>query len=294
MIITVFFCWFNLLLVHHGNECVVSLNLSDGVYHSVAALWAQTTSKILLGVAFKDSPPSDNWLLAAKWHLINKLWYWNIWQNKTQTQMRINEMENELLLAGGSRRMCQTHYMNTMPVCLKPFSRHLFLFPSTFFYFQPYHKSLNNHSQTSSPQEEAWSAMKTAYFLIHSFLCVIEVRAARHKPTSDAELASLCVSLIGRAAQRLVISPLMSCCQWRKVIPHESTACCQGCQGPELFHLHSNTDAWVNRQQAPNLLPGLRGQDETKKMARSWNQRANSSGHVWFAKKFPLEWWEVL
>lgn len=92
-----------------------------------------------------------------------------------------------------------------------------------------------------------------------------------------------------RQPQRLVISPLMSCCQERKVIPHESTACCQGCQGPELFHLHSNTDAWVNSQQAPNLLPGTRGQDETKKMAHSWNQRANSSGHVWFAKKFPLK-----
>lgn len=171
--------------------------------------------------------------------------------------------------------------MNTMPVCLKPFSRHLFLFPSTFFHFQPYNKSLNNHSQTSSPQEEGWSAMKIAYFLIHSFWCVIEVRAAGHTPTptSDAELTSLCVSLIGHASRRLVISPLMSCCQWRKVIPHESTACCQGCQGPELFHLHSNTDAWVNRQQAPNLL-GPRGQDETRKTAHRWNQRANSSGHV--------------
>lgn len=177
-----------------------------------------------------------------------------------------------------------------MPVCLKPFSRHLFLFPSTFFHFQPYNKSLNNHSQTSSPQEEGWSAMKIAYFLIHSFWCVIEVRAAGHTPTptSDAELTSLCVSLIGHASRRLVISPLMSCCQWRKVIPHESTACCQGCQGPELFHLHSNTDAWVNRQQAPNLL-GPRGQDETRKTAHRWNQRANSSGHVWFAKKFPLK-----
>lgn len=76
MIITVFFCWFNLLLAHYGNESVVSLNLSgEAIYHSVAALWAQTTSEILLGVAFKGSPPSDNWLLAAKWHLINKLWY---------------------------------------------------------------------------------------------------------------------------------------------------------------------------------------------------------------------------
>lgn len=27
------------------------------------------------------------------------------------------------------------------------------------------------------------------------------------------------------------------------------------------FHLHSNRDVWVNRQQAPNLLLGLRGQD---------------------------------
>lgn len=160
-----------------------------------------------------------------------------------------------------------------------------------FFHFQPYHKSLNNHTQTLSPQEEGWSAIKIADFLIHSFWCVIEVRAARHKPTptSHAELPSLCISLTGRASQRLVIAPLMSCCQWRKVIPHESTACCQGCQGPELFHLHSNTDEWVNRQQAPNLLPGPRGQDETRKMARSWNQRANSSGHVWFAKKFPLK-----
>lgn len=174
-----------------------------------------------------------------------------------------------------------------MPVCLKPFSRHLFLFPSSFFHFQPYRKSLNNYSQASSPpppppKREDWSAMKIACFLIHSFWCVIEVRATRHKPTptSRAELASPCVSLIGRASRRLVISPFMSCCQWRKVIPHESTVCCQGCQGPELFHLHSNTDAWVNTQQAPNLLPGPRGQDETRKTARSWNRRANSSGHV--------------
>lgn len=37
-----------------------SLNSSDGaIGHSVAALGAHTTSKILLGVAFKDSPPSD-------------------------------------------------------------------------------------------------------------------------------------------------------------------------------------------------------------------------------------------
>lgn len=133
--------------------------------------------------------------------------------------------------------------------------------------------------------------MKIASFLIHSFWRVIEVRAARHNPTptSDAGLMSLCVSLIGHASQRLVISPLMSRCQWRRVIPRESTARCHGCQVPELFHLHSNTDARMNGEQAPNLLSGLRGQDETRKMARSWNQRANSSGPFWFAKKFPLK-----
>lgn len=162
------------------------------------------------------------------------------------------------------------------------------LFP---FHFLPCHKSLNSHSRTLSPQEDCWSAMKIAYFLIYSFWRVIEVRAAQHKPTppSNAGLTSLCVSLIGHASQRLVISPLMSRCQWRRVIPRESTARCHGCQVPELFHLHSNTDAWMNGQQAPNLLLGLRGQDETRKMAHSWNQRANSSGPVWFAKKFPLK-----
>lgn len=162
------------------------------------------------------------------------------------------------------------------------------LFP---FHFLPCHGSLNSHSQTLSPQEDCWSAMKIASFLIHSFWRVIEVRAARHNPTptSDAGLTSLCVSLIGHASQRLVISPLMSRCQWRRVIPRESTARCHGCQVPELFHLHSNTDARMNGEQAPNLLSGLRGQDETRKMARSWNQRANSSGPFWFAKKFPLK-----
>lgn len=54
------------------------------------------------------------------------------------------------------------------------------------------------------------------------------------------------------------------------------------------LHLHSNRDVWVNRQHAPNLLLGLRGQDETRKMAGSRKQRENSSGHVSRAKKFPL------
>lgn len=54
------------------------------------------------------------------------------------------------------------------------------------------------------------------------------------------------------------------------------------------FHLHSNRDVWVNRQQAPNLLLGLRGQDETGEMACSRHRRANSSGSVSCAKKFLL------
>lgn len=54
------------------------------------------------------------------------------------------------------------------------------------------------------------------------------------------------------------------------------------------FHLHSNRDVWVNRQQAPNLLLGLRGQDETREMACSRHQRANSSESSLGAKKFPL------
>lgn len=52
------------------------------------------------------------------------------------------------------------------------------------------------------------------------------------------------------------------------------------------FHLHSKRDVWVNRQQAPNLLLGLRGQDETKEMARSRHRRADSSGSGSCAKKF--------
>lgn len=178
-----------------------------------------------------------------------------------------------------------------MPVCLKPFSRHLFLFLSSFFHFQPYRKSLNNYSQALSPQEGRLVSHENC-LLPNSLLLVCDwgqSRPAQADTNISRRATSPCVSLIGRASRRLVISPFMSCCQWRKVIPHESTVCCQGCQGPELFHLHSNTDAWVNRQQAPNLLPGPRGQDETRKTARSWNQRANSSGHVWFAKKFPLK-----
>lgn len=54
------------------------------------------------------------------------------------------------------------------------------------------------------------------------------------------------------------------------------------------FHLHSNRDAWTNRQQAPNLLQRMRGQDETREMACSRHQRANSSGCDLCAKKFPL------
>lgn len=54
------------------------------------------------------------------------------------------------------------------------------------------------------------------------------------------------------------------------------------------FHLHSNRDAWTNRQQAPNLLQRTRGQDETREMACSRHQRANSSGCDLCAKKFPL------
>lgn len=54
------------------------------------------------------------------------------------------------------------------------------------------------------------------------------------------------------------------------------------------FHLHSNRDVWVNGQQAPNLLLGLRGQDETREMACSRHQRANSSGSHSCARKFLL------
>lgn len=92
-----------------------------------------------------------------------------------------------------------------------------------------------------------------------------------------------------RWAQRLVISLLMSCCHWRTAIPH---------RGPDntptqmpsvpAFHLHSNRDVWVNRQQAPNLLPGLRGQDETGEMARGRHRGANSSGSVGRARKLLL------
>ena len=54
------------------------------------------------------------------------------------------------------------------------------------------------------------------------------------------------------------------------------------------FHLHGNRDVWVNRKQAPNLLLGLRGQDETREMACRRHQRANSSGSDESAKKFLL------
>lgn len=54
------------------------------------------------------------------------------------------------------------------------------------------------------------------------------------------------------------------------------------------FHLHGNRDARTNRQQAPNLPLCPEGQDETREMACSWYQRANSSGPAVRARKFPV------
>lgn len=97
-----------------------------------------------------------------------------------------------------------------------------------------------------------------------------------HSPVAlaDAELAAVWVAIIRQACG--------------PDVGYRSADVPLSPEGGSALHLHSNRDVWVNRQQAPNLLLGLRGQDESAEMACSRHRRANSSGSVCSARKFPL------